>query len=224
VVGSLPVRATGHGKGGVGGNLGSAWRWSAASAACGCAAVALGAWVLWPPAVAIADRYLTLAALWAVVAVFAIVLTSWRQFERPQRLAAFVMLVATGMSWYAARLSVHERQFDYLVAAQKTALRLQATELSGAIVNFLRQRALSAPQHPAPATWDRDVAAVLHHEAEDVELFDQMFGPQVRRTRQLFDLEGLTDRDLDAFYRHPANAFQINVIAQKLAALARRLK
>ncbi len=203
---------------------GAAWRWSAASAACACAAIALGASVLWPPAVAIADQYLTLAALCAIGAVIAIALTSWRQFERPQRLAAFVMLVAIGMSWYAARLSVHERQFDYLVASQKTALRLQATQLSGDIVNFLRQRALSAPRHPAPAHWDRDVAAVLQYEAEDVQLFERMFGPQVRRTRQLFDLEGLTDRDLDAFYRYPANAFQMNVIAQKLAALAGRLK
>jgi hypothetical protein len=205
-------------------DLGSAWRWSAASAACACGAVALGAWMLWPPAVAIADRYLTLAALSAIVAVIAVVSTSWRRFERPQRLAAFVMIVATGMSWYAARLSVHERQFDYLVASQKTALRLQAIQLSGDLVNFLRQRALGAPPHPAPATWDRDVAAVLQHDAEDVELFDGIFGPQVRRTRQLFDLEGLTDRDLDAFYRHPANAFQMNIIAQKLAALARRLE
>ncbi|HEY2907532.1 MAG TPA: hypothetical protein VGJ29_16640, partial [Vicinamibacterales bacterium] len=163
-------------------DLGSASRWSAASAACACAAVASGASVLWPPAVAIADRYLTLAALCAIVAVIAIVLTSWRQFERPQRLAAFVMLVAIGMSWYAARLSVHERQFDYLVASQKTALRLQATQLSGDIVNFLRRRALSARRHPAPATWDRDVAVVLQHEEENVELFDRMFGPQVRRT------------------------------------------
>ena len=134
-----------------------AWRWSAASAACACAAVAWGAWVLSPPAVGIADQYLTLAALCAIVAVIAIVLTSWRQFERPQRLAAFVMLVATGMSWYASRLSVHERQFDYLVASQKTALRLQATQLSGDIVNFLRQRALSAPRYPrrplGTATW-----------------------------------------------------------------------
>jgi hypothetical protein len=98
----------------------------------------------------------------------------------------------------------------------------QATQLSGDIVNFLRERAPGAPRHPAPATWDRDVAAVLQYEAEDVEPFDRMFGPQVRRTRQLFDLEGLTERDLDAFYRHPANAFQMNIIAKKLAALARR--
>jgi hypothetical protein len=202
----------------------SVWRWSAASAAGACAAVAFCAWTLWPPAVRIADQYLTLAALFAVVAVVAIVSTSWRQFERPQRLAAFVMLVATGMTWYAARLSVHEREFDYLVASQKTALRLEALQLSGDIVNFLRQRARTAPPHPAPATWDRDVAAVLQHDAEDVELFDRLFGLQVRRTRQLFDLEGLTDRDFDAFYRHPANAFQIDIIAQRLAALARRLE
>ena len=32
------------------------------------------------------------------------------------------------------------------------------------------------------------------------------------------------DRDLDAFYRRPANAFQITVVARRLAALAHRLE
>jgi hypothetical protein len=40
----------------------------------------------------------------------------------------------------------------------------------------------------------------------------------------LLALEGVTDRDLDAFYRRPANAFQIDVVAKKLAALAGRLE
>jgi hypothetical protein len=199
-------------------------RWGAASAAVACAAVAWIAGALSPPAVTIADRYLTLAAAFAIAAVVAIASTAWRRFERPERLAAFVMFVATGMGWYAARVTVHERQFDYLVASQKTALRLQALQLSGDIENFLRERALTAPPRPAPATWDRDVGAVLRHEAEDAELFDRMFGPEVRRTRQLFELEGLTDRDLDVFYRHPANAFQMNIVARKLALLARRLE
>jgi hypothetical protein len=35
---------------------------------------------------------------------------------------------------------------------------------------------------------------------------------------------GLIDRDLDAFYRGPANAFQIDVIAKKLTVLAHRLE
>src|SRR5262249_45206275 len=49
-------------------------------------------------------------------------------------------------------------------------------------------------------------------------------GGAVRRTRDLFAIEGITDRDFEAFYRHPANAFQIDVVARKLDALARRLR
>ena len=40
----------------------------------------------------------------------------------------------------------------------------------------------------------------------------------------MFSLRGLTDRDLDVFYDRPANAFQIDVIAQRLAVLAHRLE
>jgi hypothetical protein len=76
---------------------------------------------------------------------------------------------------------------------------------------------------PSPATWDRDVAAMLAFENDTSLRFEQRFGPQVRRTRELFELEGFTDRDLDAFYRAPANAFQIGVVATRLAVLARRL-
>ena len=40
----------------------------------------------------------------------------------------------------------------------------------------------------------------------------------------MFSLRGLTDRDLDAFYRRPSNAFQIGVIARRLPVLAHRLE
>jgi hypothetical protein len=36
-------------------------------------------------------------------------------------------------------------------------------------------------------------------------------------------MRGVTDRDFDTFYRHPANEFQIRVIAKKLDAFASRL-
>ena len=42
-------------------------------------------------------------------------------------------------------------------------------------------------------------------------------------TSRAVALEQLTDRDLDAFYRRPANAFQIDVVAKRLLVLARRL-
>jgi hypothetical protein len=40
----------------------------------------------------------------------------------------------------------------------------------------------------------------------------------------MYSLRGLTDRDLDAFYRRPANAFQIDVVSRRLAVLAHRLE
>ena len=182
----------------------SLWRAVIGASIAGFAAVAAAAAMLWPPAIALGDRFLALAGVSALAAVFAVASTSWHHFERPQRLAAFVLLVASGMSWYSARLWMHERQFDYLVASQQHALQLEATELSGDILNYLRERDRGAPPHPRPASWDADTAALLRYETETASRFEQRFGPQVRRTRDLLTLEGLRDRDLDAFVRDPA--------------------
>jgi hypothetical protein len=196
---------------------------AAASAIAGCAAVAATAAALTPPAVAIADRYLTLTAILFGATIVTAAATAKRRLGREQRLGAVVLLlVAIGCS-YAARLWVHEKQFDYLVGAQQRQLELAAVELAGDIENFVRERAAQAPPAPSPDTWDRDVATMLAFEDETSRRFERRFGGQVRRTRELFALEGLTDRDLDAFYRAPANAFQIGVVATRLAGLAHRL-
>ena len=61
-----------------------------------------------------------------------------------------------------------------------------------------------------PATWERDEDAVLRYEQETSLLFEAEFGAAgAAGTRDLFALRGLTDRDLDAFYRRPSNAFEI---------------
>jgi hypothetical protein len=196
---------------------------AAASAIAGCAAVAATAAALTPPAVAIADRYLTLTAILVGATIVTAAATAKRRLGREQRLGAVVLLlVAIGCS-YAARLWVHEKQFDYLVGAQQRQLELAAVELAGDIENFVRERAAQAPPAPSPDAWDRDVATMLAFEDETSRRFERRFGGQVRRTRELFALEGLTDRDLDAFYRAPANAFQIGVVATRLAGLAHRL-
>jgi hypothetical protein len=177
-----------------------------------------------PPAGAIADRYSTLAGILIAATVFTTLVVAGNRFERPGRLMAVVVLLTTGVGWYSGRLWVHEKQFDYVVAQQKTDLELRTVELSGDILNFLRQRRLTAPPHPSPATWEHDVDAVLGYEQETSMLFDAEFGLQVRRIRDSMSLRGLRDRDLDAFYQRPTNAFEINIVAEKLAALARRLE
>ncbi|HJZ73612.1 MAG TPA: hypothetical protein VKE51_17850, partial [Vicinamibacterales bacterium] len=204
-------------------HVGSLYALTATSAIAGCAAVAAAAAALTPPAVAIADRYLTLTAILVGATVVTTVATRHRTLDRPGRLAAVVVVLAAGGAWHAARLWVHEKQFDFLVGAQQRQLELSALELAGDIENFVRQRAAQAPRRPAPETWDRDVAAMLAFDNETAALFAAQFGPQVRRTRNLLVLEGLTDRDFDAFYRSPANAFQIDIVARRLDALARRL-
>ena len=65
---------------------------------------------------------------------------------------------------------------------------------------------------------------MLRYEQETSLLFEAAFGPRVRRTRDMYALRGLTDRDLDPFYRRPANAFQIDVVSRRLAVLAHRLE
>jgi hypothetical protein len=199
-------------------------RAAVAAAIGGVVTVTVVAATMTPPAAAIADRYSTLAAVLIAATVLTTLITLHGRVGRPERLAAVVLLVATGTGWHEGRLWVHEKQFDYLVATQKTDLELRSVELSGDIANFLRERARTAPPRPRPATWDRDVDALLRYEQETSLLFEAEFGLQLRRTREMLSLRGLIDRDLDAFYRGPANAFQIEIIAKKLAALARRLE
>ena len=64
---------------------------------------------------------------------------------------------------------------------------------------------------------------MFRHEQETAALYEAQFGLAVRQIRQMFAQRGLTDRDLDAFYRRPASAFEIGVVARRLAVLARRL-
>jgi len=177
-----------------------------------------------PPAYNIADQYSTLAAILIVATVLTTLVASRRRLGRPGRLAAVVVLIATAMLWYSARLWVHEKEFDYLVSQQKTDLEIRGIELAGDIANFVRERARTAPPHPQqPATWERDENAVFRHEQETAALYEAQFGLAVRQIRQMFAQRGLIDRDLDAFYRRPASAFEIGVVARRLAVLSRRL-
>jgi hypothetical protein len=201
--------------------------WCKAAAAAGigaCVTVTLAAAALTPPAVDLADRYLTLAAILSAATVLTSIAVAAEPLDRARRLLAVVLLSTIASAWYAGRLRIHEKQFDDLVRRQKIDFELSLVELGGDIVNFERERGRRAPPPPAAATWDDDENALLRYEDETAMLFERDFGPRVRKTHDLLALEGIRDRDFDAFYRGPANAFQIHVVAEKLIALARRLE
>src|SRR4051794_20183074 len=179
---------------------------------------------LTPPAYNIADTYSTFAAILIVATVVTTLIVSRARLGRPGRLAAVVILIATGMMWYSARLWVHEKEFDYLVAQQKNDLEIRGLELSGDIANFLRRRARTAPPRPQPATWERDETRVFRYEQETALLYAAQFAVGVRRIRGMLAQRGLTDGDLDTFARHPSTAFEIGVIAERLAVLSRRIE
>jgi hypothetical protein len=171
-----------------------------------------------------ADRYLTLGAIVATATVVTTLVAARHPLDRAKRLLVVVLLGAIWSGWYAGRLHLNEARFDALVRQQKSDLELRCLTLGGDIAAFARERGETAPPPPKPATWERDVTALLRYDTETSILFEEKFGAQVRKTHDLLSLEGIRDRDFETFYRHPANAFQINVVASKLAALAHRLE
>jgi hypothetical protein len=171
----------------------------------------------------VSDQYLTLGAIVVTATIVTALVMARRPRDRAHRLLAVVLLGATWSGWYALRMHIHELQFDAMVRRQKGDLEQRCRTLSADIAAFARSRGEAAPPPPRPATWERDVTTLLRYDAETSTLFEERFGPQVRKAHDLLALEGVRDRDFEVFYRHPANAFQITVVASKLAALARRL-
>jgi hypothetical protein len=177
-----------------------------------------------PPAVDVSLWCFGAAAVLLAVKLLFWMETEHRAFDRQDRLAAVVMVCAIGMGWYAARQWVRERQFDYLVAVQNADLRLAVNQLAAQILAFLTERSRHAPPPPRPATWDRDEAAFIEYETDTVREFDRRFEKQVRAAHDILAQLGLNDKDLDVFYLRPANTFQMQVIAAKLAALGARVR
>jgi hypothetical protein len=176
-----------------------------------------------PPALDVATWSFGVAAVLLAIKLAVWVGTSYRTFTRQERLAAFVSALVIAGSWYAADGWVHERQFDYLVLAQNTQLKLTATQLSASILAFVAERGRHAPPAPRPATWNEDEAAFARYEADMVDAFEARFGRPTRIAHDVLRQLGVRDRDFDAFYEHPANAFQMRIVGLKLAALSARV-
>ena len=176
-----------------------------------------------PPAFDVARACVSIIAILLAAKVLAWVAASGATFGREERLLAFVMLAAVGLGWIGTGELVEERAFDYRVEQQKAELRNALHDTSMRITQFCDARDRVAPPHPRPATWQQDVDAFERFESDTVRAYERRFGPRVRAAHDLASLRGLRDRDLDAFFRHPANEFQMRVIAKKLDAFAGKL-
>ena len=176
-----------------------------------------------PPAFDVARSCIAIIAILLAVKVLAWVAVAGARFGREERLLAFVMLAACGLGWIGAGQWIEERAFDYRAAQQKNELMRALRDTSIRITEICDARDRVAPPHPRPATWQRDEEAFDRFESETVEAYERRFGASVRTAHDLASLRGLRDRDLDAFFRHPANEFQMRVIAKKLDVFATKL-
>jgi hypothetical protein len=176
-----------------------------------------------PPAFDVARSCVAVIAALLAVKVLAWVAVSGASFGREERLLAFVMLAACGLGWIGAGQWIEERAFDDRAAQQKDELRRALHDTAVRLSQFCDARDRVAPPHPRPATWQRDEDAFDRFESETVDAYERRFGPGVRAAHDLASLRGLRDRDLDAFFRHPANEFQMRVIAKKLDVFSDKL-
>ena len=176
-----------------------------------------------PPAADVEVRCLTAVAILLLSRLVAWVAESGHRFGREQRLLAFVMFATIALAWLGLHQEVTEAAFDYQVAVQRAQLAVAARTLSYQIDGFLDARRRIAPPPPRAATWERDIAAISRFESATVRQYELRFGAEVRTAHDLLTIRGMRNRDLDTFYRRPANDFQMRVVADKLALLAEKL-
>ena len=175
------------------------------------------------PAFDVARTCATIIAILLAARVLAWVAFKGASFGREERLLAFVALGAVGLGWIGTGEWLEDRAFDFRASEQKAELMRTLKETSLRINQFCDARDRLAPPRPRPATWQHDVDAYDRFESDTVRAYERRFGPRVRMIHDMASLRGLRDRDLDAFFRHPANEFQMRVIAKKLEAFSQTL-
>jgi hypothetical protein len=176
-----------------------------------------------PPAFDVARSCAAIVGVLLAAKVLEWVAVAGAGFGREERLLAFVMLITCGLGWIGTREWLEERAFDYRVAEQRADLMHALHETALQLSQFVDARDRLAPPRPRPATWQQDVDRFDRFEQQTVVVYERRFGARVRAAHDLASLRGLRDRDLDAFFRHPANEFQMRVIAKKLDAFSTTL-
>jgi hypothetical protein len=186
-------------------------------------AIAFAALHLRPPAADVSRLCVSIAAGLLLLNLVAWVARDGDRFGREERLCAFLVFAAVAIGYLISRQTVAEDEFDHLVDVQQRELVETTLQLSREIVALVDGRALVAPPRPAPETWERDEAAWLAFEQATSDAYRRRFFLRVRKARADLTFRNIRDRDLDAFYQSPANAFQIRAVGERLAVLADRL-
>ena len=166
----------------------------------------------------------TIIAILLAARILAWVAVKGATFGKEERLLAFVMLASVALGWIGTGEWVENRAFDFKAAQQRAEFTQTLRDTSIRITLFCNARDRLAPPKPRPATWQQDVDNYDRFESDTVRAYERRFGPRVRTMHDLASLRGLRDRDLDAFFRHPANEFQMRVIAKKLDGFSQKLE
>ena len=202
-----------------------AFGWSTIGPGLVAASVAVAAALRLPqPAFDVVRSCTTIIAVLLGARILAWVAVEGATFGREERLLAFVMLASVALGWIGAGEWVEERAFDFKAAQQRAEFAQTLRDTSIRITLFCNARDRVAPPKPRPATWQQDVDNYDRFESDTVRAYERRFGPRVRSIHDLASLRGLRDRDLDAFFRHPANEFQMRVIAKKLDGFSQKLE
>jgi hypothetical protein len=176
------------------------------------------------PAADVSRLCVSIAAALLLVNLIAWVARDGHRFGREERLLAFLVFGAVVGGYYAGGQAIAEAEFDTIVHIQQRELVETTLQLSHEIAAFVDLRTRVAPPRPGPLTWERDEAAWFEFEQQTADLYAHRFSQRVRKARADFTFRSLRDRDLDAFYQSPLNAFQMRVIGERLAVLAARLQ
>jgi hypothetical protein len=111
--------------------------------------------------------------------------------------------------------------------ASPSTLKNRALDLSDEILQFLVSRQVS-PGYGQGGYGSGEFGGIdtstEAYQKQTVEMFTATFLDRVTAIRDALAEQGLTDKQLDAEYRNPMNAYSIKTIAQQIASLAEKLR
>ena len=106
------------------------------------------------------------------------------------------------------------------------SLKNRTLDLTGEILQFLVNRQISpgfGQGGYGEGGFGVTDTATNAYQKQTVEMFRATFQNRVTTIRDALAKQGLTDKELDAEYQNPGNAYSIKTIAERIVALAEKL-